>query len=107
MPRGDKTGPNGQGQMTGRGMGYCNGYENPGYMNGERAGRGFARGRGRGLGRGNGRGYGRNFNYGYGYRDDFPTASPVSEKTYIENSINVLEEQLKNLKERLNKLTNE
>ena len=27
MPRGDRTGPNGMGQITGRGMGYCNGFE--------------------------------------------------------------------------------
>lgn len=31
MPRGDGTGPNGQGPMTGRGFGYCAGYERPGY----------------------------------------------------------------------------
>lgn len=33
MPRGDMTGPAGQGPMTGRGMGYCAGYDRPGYMN--------------------------------------------------------------------------
>lgn len=43
MPRGDKTGPAGTGQMTGRGMGYCAGYNTPGYMN-PCFGRGFGRG---------------------------------------------------------------
>ncbi|MBD3354586.1 hypothetical protein GF361_01215 [Candidatus Woesearchaeota archaeon] len=44
MPQGDRTGPNGQGPMTGRGMGFCNGFSAPGYAN-----PGF--GRGRGFGR--------------------------------------------------------
>ena len=45
MPRGDSTGPNGMGSMTGRGMGFCAGFNAPGFMN-----PGF--GRGRGFGRG-------------------------------------------------------
>ena len=45
MPRGDGTGPNGIGPRTGRGMGYCAGYNTPGFMNS-----GFGRGMGRGLG---------------------------------------------------------
>ena len=56
MPRGDETGPAGQGPMTGRAAGYCAGYSTPGFTSsfGGRfsgAGRGFfgrrgARGRG-------------------------------------------------------------
>ena len=49
MPRGDGTGPQGMGPMTGRGAGYCAGYGVPGYMNsigGGGLGRGFGRGRG-------------------------------------------------------------
>ncbi len=49
MPGGDKTGPVGQGQMTGRGAGFGGGFGSPGYMN-PYGGRGFARGRGRGRG---------------------------------------------------------
>jgi hypothetical protein len=52
MPRGDRTGPWGQGPMTGRAAGYCAGYPVPGFMNP------FP---GRGLGLGGGRG-------GWGYR---------------------------------------
>ena len=33
MPGGDKTGPTGQGPMTGRAAGYCTGTSTPGYMN--------------------------------------------------------------------------
>ncbi|NLO89199.1 MAG: DUF5320 domain-containing protein [Clostridia bacterium] len=33
MPRGDRTGPYGFGPMTGRGAGYCAGYNIPGFAN--------------------------------------------------------------------------
>jgi hypothetical protein len=35
MPRGDRTGPEGAGPMTGRGLGYCAGYPAPGYTSAE------------------------------------------------------------------------
>jgi hypothetical protein len=50
MPRGDRTGPEGMGPMTGRAAGYCAGYDRPGYMN-DVPGRGYGMGRG-GWGRG-------------------------------------------------------
>ena len=56
LPRGDKTGPTGQGSMTGRAAGYCAGYSVPGYMNPTD---GYERGLGRGCGRGWGRRFGR------------------------------------------------
>jgi hypothetical protein len=43
MPNNDRTGPEGQGPMTGRGLGSCG--------NGQGMRRGFGRGCGRGLGR--------------------------------------------------------
>ena len=46
MPLGDRTGPMGQGPMTGRRMGFCAKYNGPGYAN-----YGFGRGFGRGMGR--------------------------------------------------------
>jgi len=55
MPRGDRTGPEGMGPKTGRGLGHCTGYTTPGFTKGP--GRGFARGIGRGIGRGLGRGF--------------------------------------------------
>jgi hypothetical protein len=55
MPRGDRTGPAGEGPLTGRKLGYGAGFDSPGYTRGAmgRAGRGFW-GRGTGLGRGYG-----------------------------------------------------
>ena len=34
MPAGDGTGPDGKGSRTGRGLGYCAGYDTPGYAKG-------------------------------------------------------------------------
>ena len=51
MPGGDRTGPLQQGPMTGRRMGFCSGYNSPGYAN-QGAGRFFGRGFGREFGRG-------------------------------------------------------
>jgi hypothetical protein len=48
MPQGDRTGPLGQGPMTGRGLGYCG--RGFGFRNG--FGRGFRNGFGRGFGNG-------------------------------------------------------
>lgn len=56
MPGLDKTGPMGQGPMTGRGMGSCNQQLNPGRGMGLGLGRGFRGGRGRGRGCGFGMG---------------------------------------------------
>ncbi|MDA3911177.1 MAG: DUF5320 domain-containing protein [Bacteroidales bacterium] len=54
MPRGDKTGPNGQGVMTGRKMGFCTGNSSAGIDQSPRLGiRSRMRGQGLGRGRGN------------------------------------------------------
>jgi len=47
MPRGDRTGPTGAGPMTGRGAGFCAGFNAAGFQT---AGGGFGRGCGRGFG---------------------------------------------------------
>ena len=62
MPGGDRTGPMGEGPMTGRAAGYCAGYDMPGYAGFGYAGRGFA-GRGLGLGWGGGWGRGRRWRH--------------------------------------------
>lgn len=63
MPGFDRTGPEGKGSQTGRGMGKCNPENNSseGIQFGRGLGRGFGRnsGGGQGRGRGNGRGAGR------------------------------------------------
>lgn len=51
MPRGDGTGPWGEGPMTGRGLGFCTGFDRPGIAY-PRYGRGFGWSRGFGRGRG-------------------------------------------------------
>jgi len=68
MPRGDGSGPWGQGPMTGRGAGYCAGYDVPGYANPIAGyGRGMGFGRGFGSGGGFGRGWGRGYAWGAAY----------------------------------------
>ena len=57
MPRGDRTGPEGQGPKTGRGQGKCNpqgGILTPRGRGGMGSGRGTGRGAGQGTGRGTG-----------------------------------------------------
>jgi hypothetical protein len=52
MPRGDRTGPMGQGPASGRGLGYCRGQETlPWPDAGRGTGLGLRRGRGGGFGR--------------------------------------------------------
>ncbi len=75
MPWEDGTGPQGEGPMTGRGMGYCAGYPVQGSVN-PVSRRSFGRGRGfgmgmawrRGFGGGRGAGFGRGFGRGFGWR---------------------------------------
>ena len=77
MPAGDRTGPMGQGPMTGRGAGFCAGNNAPGYGRG----RGFNRFSGNSSGRGMG-GRGRFFglegaprgrgNWNYNSSFDYP-----------------------------------
>jgi len=120
MPGGDRTGPRGYGTRTGRGLGYCAGYDAPGYAYGP--GFGYGRGGGRGMawGPGRGRGYGR----GWGYREPiyppFVATAPVyaprvplepvdkltmlkQEKSYLESELkgigNALEDISKNIEE--------
>ncbi len=92
MPRGDGTGPNGAGPMTGWGVGSCSG----------NAGRGF-QGRGRGMGPcgggfgfGRGRGQGR----GLGFRNRAVQAAEagvpeqVQPETPIEARLDILQRQI-------------
>ena len=61
MPRGDRTGPQGQGPMTGRGLGKCSskgGSPAPLAQGGTADGRGQGRGSGKGAVRGQGKGRG-------------------------------------------------
>jgi len=96
MPRGDRTGPEGRGAMTGRGMGLCGGYSSPGFSRGGRlgGGRGFGHGfAGRGLGRGR-----MNYYAPVSYRDDRYQDDHESVKS-LKDEISSVEQYLKELKE--------
>jgi len=100
MPRGDGTGPAGQGSMTGRGMGFCAGFNVPGFMSG-----GFGRGMGRGLGMGRGR--------GFGWRARTMQIMPIQqpavitekqEKEFLEQELSALKEEMREIEARIKEL---
>ncbi|MFH1890045.1 MAG: DUF5320 domain-containing protein [Candidatus Kuenenbacteria bacterium] len=86
MPNLNKTGPQGAGSMTGRGMGNCG--------NGQ-GHQGFGRRFGRGIGRGFGRGLGRMF--GFSNRQPTKAEETTNTKSYIED----LKEELSGAEEYL------
>jgi hypothetical protein len=102
MPRGDRTGPYGMGPKTGRRMGFCAGYPDPGFM-GPGPGFGMGRGIGRGHGFGRGRGWWRT---GYGAFWDYPGPSFTREDeiAYLENQSKEMKGELNQIKTRLGEL---
>lgn len=115
MPRGDSTGPMGMGPMTGRGAGYCAGYNMPGYFN-NATGRNFGMGSGRGFA---GRGFCAG---GFGMRNRFyatgvpgrawsgswamPTGKPdpESEKQVLKRQVDLLQSEMEAIRQRLDEL---
>ena len=65
MPRGDGTGPRGQGPKTGKGQGKC-APNNRSSARQDKGGMGTGRGQGRGAGKGAGRGQGKGSGQGRG-----------------------------------------
>lgn len=136
MPQGDRTGPQGIGPISGRGMGYCTGYPQTGCATtgaglgigrrgGRGAGRGFGQdagmgagrgfgpgagmGAGRGFGRGAGMGAGRGFGpAGYGY---FPPVAPQyqeeQEREVLESRLSMLEGETRAIRSRLETLASQ
>lgn len=98
MPRGDRTGPEGLGAMTGRGLGFCNGNQTPGFN------RGFGRGAGGGFGRGLRRatGYGLGQGRGY-YRENLPEATVPESQNSLKSEAASLMERLKKVLDALDK----
>jgi len=98
MPRGDRTGPQGEGPMTGKQLGYGAGYNSPGYTKGS--------GRGAGLGFfGRGRGFfGRGF-FNRDWREQEPIESQSDSINQIKSDIQELQSGLSSLLERFKKLT--
>lgn len=111
MPRGDRTGPNGAGPLTGRGEGYCAGYNIPGYAN--LAGRlsTFCFGRGSG---GRGRGF-RHWFYAtglpgwirFGFNAPPYNYSRDDEKTLLKQQVEYLTSTIENINKRLAELEKE
>lgn len=103
------------GPMTGRGAGFCGGYDAPGYASGPGYGRGFF-GRGRGVGGrggwfGGGRGH-RHWFYATGipgwFRGGWATpwseATPDAEKQYLRSEVEAMEAELAAARRRLSTL---
>ncbi|HOV89091.1 MAG TPA: DUF5320 domain-containing protein [Syntrophorhabdaceae bacterium] len=123
MPRGDGTGPMGMGPGTGRAGGYCAGFSMPGYMNPVPGRRflvrpwGFA-GRGRGYrhwfyatglpfwARFNPNMYGQQPLYGQ-YSGYSPQITKEMEIDFLKREAEDLENALKEIKDRLEKLAEE
>ncbi len=116
MPWGDRTGPRGFGSRTGRGLGYCGGYSNPGYTKGPGMGMGWGRRRGGRFGRGF-RGYGRRWG-GYYPEFDYPKTvppypttpyarNPTEEAKYLEQVLVGLRKEMEAIEKQLTDLNNE
>jgi hypothetical protein len=98
MPGGDRTGPWGAGPRSGRGMGYCSGYNRPGFANLTTSFRGWF-----GFGRGGG---------GRGWRHRFfasgvpgwATTTPEQETADLEAQADWLKGQLDAIHKRIDEL---
>ena len=114
MPRGDRTGPAGQGAMTGRRAGFCSGAGAPGFTTagGGYYGRDFGGG---GFGGGGGRGW-RNMYHATGQPGWMRTGAapagygpqgnvqPRDEKLWLKNQADALQAELNSIKQRLDEI---
>ena len=111
MPGGNRRGPLGDGPQTGRGLGYCAGYDEPRYTDTQAApgsGRGFRWG-GRGRGAGRGRGRRNRFNTGFGPERGSraftaQTLSPEQEAEALKAQATELQGALQDIQKRLDQL---
>jgi len=108
MPGGDRTGPNGQGPMTGRAAGYCAGYAVGDYAGPVFGRGGFGYGRGFARGRGRGRGFGwRRPDFSYDYSQNYPVKraiSPNDEATFLRQEAKALQEEITLISQRIKDL---
>ncbi len=91
MPRGDRTGPEGNGHMTGRRLGNCN-------PDSQRENRFY--GEGRHCGCGNGNRHRNGYRVGFGYN----RLSEDSEKKALEAEVSILKDQISAMEKRLSEL---
>lgn len=101
MPGGDKTGPQGNGPMTGRALGYCAGNDSPGFASGQ----GFGWGRGRGAFGARRGWFGRGFRWGYGAQGYLPNQDAqdrnVQSQDAIKQEMDMLRKRLSQLEKKL------
>ena len=103
MPRGDRTGPHSAGPMSGRGLGYCAGFDAPGYVHPAPGMGRMARGRGGGGYMMRGRARRRNY-YPYPYPAP-PT--PDEEMEYLQGDVEYLKRELQAAEDRISELQKE
>jgi hypothetical protein len=109
MPWGDRTGPLGLGPRTGRGLGYCSGFNEPGYVKpgGWGWGRGFGWGRGRGRGWrcwGWGRGLGWGWRRFWSWFGTSPQITPEEESQILKEEAEFLKRRLEAVEKRLSEI---
>ena len=116
MSRGDQTGPEGRGPRTGRALGFCAGFNSPGFTRGTpRGGGGFGwsdsapqrrnfnqSGFGRGFGRGRGFGFRRFF----GMQEQVPMEREIAQPTKQEQ-IKILDQERKDIEAELKEINKE
>jgi hypothetical protein len=99
MPRGDRTGPEGAGPMTGRGLGYCSGYNAPGFMDS-----GFGRAFRRGFGCGRGFAFrARAMQFPF-QQVELKPITKEQEKEYLEQGLKDLKEEIVEIQKRLKEI---
>ncbi len=94
MPYGDRTGPEGKGPRTGRGLGYCGGYDSPGYTRGTPRGMGYGRGAGRGFGRG----------FGWNRAPVNQTTTQSTNDDSLKEEVSALKKMVEELKKKIDEL---
>lgn len=112
MPIGNGKGTEGMGPSTGRGLGYCNDYVNPGFNIGTpHVGAGFGQGFGRRFGRGLGTDNGPRFGFRGRYRNpqfhqspNYAQYSAKDEVKFIESEMDILKKELKVMEAHLSEL---
>ncbi|MGC9309371.1 MAG: DUF5320 domain-containing protein [Candidatus Nanoarchaeia archaeon] len=100
MPQGDRTGPAGQGPMTGRGLGFCAGNDSPGFT---QPGIGF-RGGGRFRAPRMGRGFGRGFAWRAQPQQQAVQETKANEREMLEQELASIKQEQKEIEQRLKEL---
>lgn len=99
MPRGDGTGPLGLGPKTGRGLGFCAGFDTPGFIKA-----GFGR---RYWGRIFGRGMGFRWRFWNPFTYDKPLLDKKEEKNLLKRALDELNKEKELIEKKLKKLEGE